>query len=98
MFVTLVSAVTVSLAQILTNAQTVIMTALPMLTVTIMLVDSPVLVMLAISVTAKTVSILMNVPTDQTAAMITPLVSTLMVVTHAHATLDTEVTVNHALT
>jgi len=94
----LVSAVMVSPAQISMNAQTVITTALPMLTVTITLVDLPVLVTLVTSVMVKTASTLMNALMDQTAVTPTPHVSILMVVTHAHVMLDTEVTVNHALT
>jgi len=92
------SAVMVSLAPISMNVQTVTMTALPMLIATIMTVDLPVLVTLVTLVTVKTVSTLMNALTDQTAVMLMPHVSTLMVVTHVHAMLDTEVMVNHALT
>ena len=88
----------VSPAQILMSAQTVITTVPPMLTVTITLVDSAAHVTLVTLVTVKTVLISMNVQMDQTAVMITPLVSTLMVVTHAHVMLDTEVMVKHALT
>ena len=94
----LVSAAMVSPAQISMNAPTVIMTAPLMLIATTMLVDLAVLVTLVTLVMVKTALTLMNVLMDQTTVTPTPHVSILMVVTHAHVTLDTEVTVNHALT
>jgi hypothetical protein len=73
------------------------MTALPTPIATIMLADLAVLVTKVTLVTVKTVLTLMSVPMVPTAVMITPHVLTLMVVTHVLVTLDTEVTVNHAL-